>query len=119
MQHDILFKNVIGEGTCSVNSMGVVSKNLDDMKFEALYSEEVNSQQTKVVVIGRTTEDRVVNKVGLERMDGRIKTKNGEIEIRLGKIERGLGMSLPMSDKIPWIHKVVYLSLNKVEELKK
>lgn len=42
MQHDILLKNVIGEVTC-LTFVGVVSKNPDDMKFEALYSEEVNS----------------------------------------------------------------------------
>ena len=65
------------------------------------------------MVIDRTTKGRVVNKVSLERMDCRIKTENGEIEIRLGKMGRGIGMCLPRSDKIPRIQKVVDLSLNK------
>ena len=43
MKHlDILSKNVMGARTNSVNAMVFGSKNHDDMKFEALYSKEVN-----------------------------------------------------------------------------
>ena len=39
---DIPPKNVMGVGIHNINVVGVGSKNPDDMKFEALYSEEVN-----------------------------------------------------------------------------
>ena len=41
-QLDILSKNVIGAGTHIVNDVGVGNTNPDEMKFEALSTEEVN-----------------------------------------------------------------------------
>ncbi|KAK4729592.1 hypothetical protein R3W88_022580 [Solanum pinnatisectum] len=41
-QLDILSKNVMGAGTRGVNVVGVRSTNLEKMKVEALYREEVN-----------------------------------------------------------------------------
>ncbi|TMX03620.1 hypothetical protein EJD97_015325 [Solanum chilense] len=42
IQLDILSKNVMGAGTHSVNDVGVGNTNLDEMKFEALSTKEVN-----------------------------------------------------------------------------
>lgn len=66
-QYDILSKNDMGEGTLSIQTVGVDSTNLDDIKFEALYSEEVNFLENQEVLTNRTTQGRVVTKVGLER----------------------------------------------------
>uniref|UniRef100_M1E120 Uncharacterized protein n=1 Tax=Solanum tuberosum TaxID=4113 RepID=M1E120_SOLTU len=41
-QLDILSKNVMGAGARSVNIVGVGCANPDEVKFEALYNEEVN-----------------------------------------------------------------------------
>lgn len=41
MQFDIMLRNVMA-GIYIINIMGGWSRNLDDIKFEALYSEEVN-----------------------------------------------------------------------------
>uniref|UniRef100_M1DYU1 Integrase core domain containing protein n=1 Tax=Solanum tuberosum TaxID=4113 RepID=M1DYU1_SOLTU len=35
-------KNVMGAGTCGVNAVGVGGENPEEMKFEAMYDEEVN-----------------------------------------------------------------------------
>uniref|UniRef100_M1DVH2 Uncharacterized protein n=1 Tax=Solanum tuberosum TaxID=4113 RepID=M1DVH2_SOLTU len=41
-QLDILSKNVMGVGTHGVNAVGVRGANPEEMKFEAMYDEEVN-----------------------------------------------------------------------------
>uniref|UniRef100_M1DZD9 Integrase core domain containing protein n=1 Tax=Solanum tuberosum TaxID=4113 RepID=M1DZD9_SOLTU len=42
MQHDILSKNVMGVGARGVNVVGVGGANPEEIKFEAMYDEEVN-----------------------------------------------------------------------------
>ena len=53
--------------------MGVRSTSSEEVKFEALYNEEVNFIPIKVVAIRQTTLDKMGIKVGVQIKDGKIK----------------------------------------------
>ena len=51
---DILSKNFMRTGTRGVNAVRVGNTNPNDMKFEAIYNQEVNFLEIKAVVIVQT-----------------------------------------------------------------
>uniref|UniRef100_M1DTP2 Integrase core domain containing protein n=1 Tax=Solanum tuberosum TaxID=4113 RepID=M1DTP2_SOLTU len=96
-QLDILAKNVMGDGTRSVNVVGVCGVNPEEAKFKILYNEKVNFLANQGGGYCSNYPRASGNQGGIEMRVGDTVTESGVIVTPLGRKEKGRQIG---SDKV-------------------
>ena len=88
-QPRILLNNIVGAFARSTNVVGVERTILEEMKFQAMYNEEVNFLANGGSAYRQNTLDKMEIKVGVQMKDEKIEILSRETIIGIGNMGMG------------------------------